>query len=78
MRMAYTTCTPRPGRPTSVPGLGHKRGYYAITHLKVRVDGATQVPPEVDVTWLLCRFFSFFPPMAYHEQCQLSPTALRN
>ena len=47
-----------------------------ITDLNVRVDVATQEPPEVDVTWLLPRPFSFLPPVTYRDQCQLSPTAL--
>ena len=47
-----------------------------ITDLNVRVDAATQEPPEVDLTWLLRRPYSFLPPVPYHDQCQLSPTAL--
>ena len=47
-----------------------------ITDLNVRVDAAMQEPPEVDPTWLLRRPFSFLPPVAYRDQCQLSPTAL--
>ena len=47
-----------------------------ITDLNVRVDAATQEPPEVDLTWLLWRPFSFLPPVTYRDQCQLSPTAL--
>ena len=46
-----------------------------VTDLNVRVD-ATREPPEVDLTWLLHRPFSFLPPVAYRDQCQLSPTAL--
>ena len=34
---------------------------HRITDLNVRVDAATQEPPEVDVTWLLRRPFSFLP-----------------
>ena len=30
----------------------------------------------MDLTWLLRRPFSFLPPVAYRDQCQLSPTAL--
>ena len=47
-----------------------------ITDLNVRVDAATQEPPEVDLTWLLRRPYSFLPPVPYCDQCQLSPTAL--
>ena len=49
-----------------------------ITDLNVRVDVATQEPPEVDLTWLLRRPFSFLPPVTYRDQCHqdLSPTAL--
>ena len=47
-----------------------------IADLNVRVDAATQEPPEVDLTWLLHRPFSFLPPVTYRDQCQLSPTAL--
>ena len=47
-----------------------------ITDLNVRVDAATQDPPEVDLTWLLHRPFYFLPPGTYRDQCQLSPTAL--
>ena len=47
-----------------------------ITDLNVRVDEATQEPAEVDVTWLLRRPFSVLPPVAYRDQCQLSPTTL--
>ena len=47
-----------------------------ITDLNVRVDAATQEPPEVDLTWLLRRPYSFIPPVPYRDQCQLSPTAL--
>ena len=46
-----------------------------ITDLNVRVDAATQEPPEVDLTWLLRRPFSFLPPVTYQDRCQLSPTA---
>ena len=49
---------------------------HRITDLNVRVDAETQEPPEVDLTWLLCRPFSFLPPVTYRDQCQLSPTAL--
>ena len=44
-----------------------------ITDLNIRVDAATQEPPEVDLTWLL---ISFIPPVPYRDQCQLSLTAL--
>ena len=47
-----------------------------IMDLNVRVDAATQEPPELDLTWLLRRPFSFLPPVTYRDQCQLSPTAL--
>ena len=47
-----------------------------ITDLNVRVDAATHEPPEVDLTWLLRRPYSFLPPVPYRDQCQLSPTAL--
>ena len=47
-----------------------------ITDLKVRVDAATREPPEVDLTWLLRRPYSFIPPVPFRDQCQLSPTAL--
>ena len=40
-----------------------------ITDLNVRVDAATQEPPEVDLTWLLRRPFSFLPPVTYRDQC---------
>ena len=46
--------------------------------LNVRVDVATQDPPEVDRMWLLRCPFSFLPPVTYRDQCQLSPTALSN
>ena len=42
----------------------------------VRVDAATREPPEVDLTWLLRRPYSFIPPVPFRDQCQLSPTAL--
>ena len=32
----------------------------------------------MDLTWLLCRPFSFLPPVAYRDKCQLSPTALHD
>ena len=35
-----------------------------ITDFNVRVDAATQDPPEPDLTWLLRRPFSFLPPVA--------------
>ena len=35
---------------------------HRITDLNVRVDAATQEPPEVDLMWLLRRPFSFPPP----------------
>ena len=44
--------------------------------LNVWGDAATKDPPKVDVTWLLHRPFSFLPPVAYRDQCQLSPTAV--
>ena len=47
-----------------------------ITDLNVRVDAATREPPEVDLTWLLRRPYSFIPPVPFRDQCQLSPTAL--
>ena len=47
-----------------------------ITDLNVRVDAATQEPPEVDLTWPLRRPYSFLPLVPYRDQCQLSPTAL--
>ena len=47
-----------------------------ITDLNVRVDAATQHPPEVDLRWLLRRPYSFIPMVPYRDQCQLSPTAL--
>ena len=46
-----------------------------ITDLNVRVDAATQEPPDVDLTWLLRRPFSFLSPVTYRDQCQLSPMA---
>ena len=49
-----------------------------ITDLNVRVDTATQDPPEVDLTWLLRHPFSFLPPVAHQDQCQLSPMALHD
>ena len=49
-----------------------------ITDLNVQVDAATQEPPQVDLTWLLHRPFSFLPPVTYRDQCWLSPTALSN
>ena len=47
-----------------------------ITDHNARLDAATQEPPEVDLTWLLRRPFSFLPPVTYRDQCQLSPTVL--
>ena len=47
-----------------------------ITDLNVRVDAATEDPPEMDLTWVLRRPFSFLPPVTYRDQRQLSPTAL--
>ena len=47
-----------------------------ITDPNARVDAATQEPPQVDLTWLLRRPFSFLPQVTYRDQCQLSPTAL--
>ena len=44
-----------------------------LTDLNVRADGATQEPPEVDLTWLLRRAYSFIPLVPYRDQCQLSP-----
>ena len=38
----------------------------------------TASPPDVDLTWLLRRPYSFLPPAPYRDQCQLSPTALRD
>ena len=32
----------------------------------------------MDLTWLLRRPFSFLPPVAYRDQCRLSPTALHD
>ena len=49
---------------------------HRITDLNVRVDAATREPPEVDLTWLLRRPYSFIPPVPFRDQCQLSPTAL--
>ena len=37
---------------------------HCITDLNVRVDAATREPPEVDLTWLLRRPYSFLPPGA--------------
>ena len=45
------------------------------TDLNVQVDAVTQDPPEVALTWLLRRLFSFLPLVTYRDQCQLSPTA---
>ena len=47
-----------------------------ITNVNVRVDAATREPPEVDLTWLLRRPYSFIPSVPFRDQCQLSPTAL--
>ena len=47
-----------------------------ITDLNIRVDVTTQEPPEVDLTWLLRRPYSFLPPVPHRDQCQLCPTAL--
>ena len=47
-----------------------------ITDLNVRVDAATREPPEVDLTWLLRRPYSFIPSVPFRDQCQLSLTAL--
>ena len=41
---------------------------HGIKDLNVRVDAATQDPPEVDLTWLIGRPFSFLPPVAYRDQ----------
>ena len=49
-----------------------------IMDLNVCVDVATQESPQLDLTWLLRRPFSFIPPVTYRDQCQLSLTALRN
>ena len=49
-----------------------------ITDLNVHVDAAAHEPPEVDLTWLLRRPFSFLPPVTYRHQCQLSPTAMND
>ena len=38
-----------------------------ITDLNVCVDVATQEPPEVDLTWLLRRPFSFPPPLTCQD-----------
>ena len=47
-----------------------------ILDLNVSVDTATREPPEVVLAWVLMRPYSFIPPVPYHDQCQLSPTAL--
>ena len=62
--------------PTSAINVVTKPSHW-ITDLNARVDAATQEPPEVDLTWLLRRPFSFLPPVTYGDQCQLSPTATR-
>ena len=41
----------------------------SLADLNVRIDAATQEPPEVDLTWLLCRPFSFLPLVTYRDQC---------
>ena len=33
------------------------------------VDAALWEPPEVDLTWLLRRPFSFDPPLTYRDEC---------
>ena len=38
-----------------------------ITGLNVRVDATTPEPPEVDLTRLLRRSFSFLPRVAYRD-----------
>ena len=67
--MACTTYMPRSWGAATTPSRW-------ITDLNVRVDAAAQEPTEVDLTWLLRRPFSFLPPVAYRDHCQLSPTAL--
>ena len=49
-----------------------------ITDLNARVDAATREPPEVDLTWLPRGPYLFIPPVPYRDQCQLSPTALKD
>ena len=39
------------------------------TDLNVRVDAATQEPPE-DLTWLLCRPLSSLPPVAFPRSAE--------
>ena len=40
---------------------------HLTTDLNVRVDAATQEPPEVDLTWLHRRPFFFLPPVTYGD-----------
>ena len=58
--------------PPPLPGLGHKCGHHAVAvdhRPNDRVDAARQEPPEVDLTWILRRPFSFLPPVPYRDQC---------
>ena len=73
--MRTTFRTPHPNSPASAINVVTTPSHW-VTDLNVRVDAATRKPPEVDLTWLLRRPYSFLPPVTYREQCQLSPTAL--
>ena len=72
VKMAYTSCMPptlggRRVAPTSSAINTVTAPSHWITDLNVRVDAAMQEPPEVDLTWLLRRPFSFLPPVAYRD-----------
>ena len=49
-----------------------------VTDLTLRVDAATQDPPEVHLARLLRSPSSRLPCVTYRDLCQLSPAALSN
>ena len=76
--MASTTSTPQSwgdsASPRSPPSMWLPRrrtGSRTSTSVWTR-----RLLPEVDLTWLLRRPYSFLPPVPCRDQCQLSPTAL--
>ena len=77
--MVYTTSMPRSeGRrlsPASAMNVASTPSNW-ITDPNVRVLAARQEPPQVDLTWLVCRPFSFHPLLTYRDKYSLSRTVL--
>ena len=69
MEIVYTTCMQRYRGAAAYPSLGHQCGHHAVALDHGRVDAATEEPPEVDLTWLHRRPFSFIPPVTYRDEC---------